>query len=114
MPDAPPIAPSCRFCGARLDRVFVDLGVTPLANRNLRPDEAANERKYPLVCRVCSECFLVQADDSVPPGDGRSMLTHLRLTRRSWPRRTLSALANLDWQSKKTGWHGVINTQPCE
>jgi SAM-dependent methyltransferase len=69
MPDAPPIAPPCRFCGARLDRLFVDLGVTPLANRNLRPDEAADERKYPLVCRVCSECFLVQADDSVPPGE---------------------------------------------
>jgi SAM-dependent methyltransferase len=67
MADAAP--PSCRFCGAPLDRVFVDLGVTPLANRNLRPDEVADERKYPLICRVCSECFLVQADDSVPPGE---------------------------------------------
>jgi SAM-dependent methyltransferase len=59
--------PLCRFCDARLEHVFVDLGVTPLANRNLRPDEIACEKKYPLVCRVCSQCFLVQVDDSVPP-----------------------------------------------
>jgi SAM-dependent methyltransferase len=64
-----PTTPPCRFCGAPLERVFVDLGVTPLANRNLRPDEVADERKYPLICRVCSECFLVQADDSVPPDE---------------------------------------------
>jgi SAM-dependent methyltransferase len=49
--------------------VFVDLGVTPLANRNLRLDEIASEEKYPLICRVCSQCFLVQVDDSVPPGE---------------------------------------------
>ena len=61
--------PACRFCGTPLDRVFVDLGVTPLANRNLRTDEVAREQKYPLVCRVCPQCFLVQADDSVPPGE---------------------------------------------
>jgi len=61
--------PSCRFCSARLDRVFVDLGVTPLANRNLRPDDVAGETKYPLICRVCPSCLLVQADDSVPPGE---------------------------------------------
>jgi SAM-dependent methyltransferase len=64
-----PENPPCRFCGTPLDQIFVDLGVTPLANRNLRPDEIASERKYPLICRVCSQCFLVQADDSVPPGE---------------------------------------------
>jgi SAM-dependent methyltransferase len=69
MTGTPPTTPSCRFCGARLDRIFVDLGVTPLANRNLRPDEVAGEHKYPLICRVCPECLLVQVDDSVPPGE---------------------------------------------
>jgi SAM-dependent methyltransferase len=68
MPTAPAL-PSCRFCGTHLDHVFVDLGMTPLANRNLRPEEVASERKYPLICRVCPQCFLVQADDSVPPGE---------------------------------------------
>src|SRR5580704_4811988 len=68
MPTVPTIPP-CRFCDTRLDHVFVDLGVTPLANRNLRPEDMASEKKHPLICRVCPECFLVQADDSVPPGE---------------------------------------------
>ncbi|HEX3703088.1 MAG TPA: hypothetical protein VHU82_07155, partial [Vicinamibacterales bacterium] len=68
MPPVQDDIPSCRFCGAPLDRVLVDLGVTPLANRNLRPDEMASEKKYPLICRVCPQCLLVQVDDSVPPG----------------------------------------------
>lgn len=58
---------SCRFCGAVLNHVFADLGQTPLANRNLRPDEVASEKRYPLIARVCAECLLVQVDDSVPP-----------------------------------------------
>ena len=59
--------PHCRFCGAPLEQVLVDLGATPLANRNLRPGEEASERLYPLVVRVCDDCHLAQADDSVPP-----------------------------------------------
>lgn len=57
----------CRFCAAPLPFVLVDLGRTPLSNRNLTPDEVACERAYPLVARVCTRCFLVQVDDSVPP-----------------------------------------------
>ena len=57
----------CRFCHAPLDQVLVDLGSTPLANRNLRPGEEAAERSFPLIARVCDECHLVQVDDSVPP-----------------------------------------------
>jgi len=69
MTAAAPAIPSCRFCDAALDRVMVDLGVTPLANSNPRPEEADDERKYPLICRVCPDCLLVQVDDSVPPGE---------------------------------------------
>ena len=58
---------ACRFCGCGLDHVFVDLGLTPLANRNLRADEISAEQSYPLVARVCKSCFLVQVDDSVAP-----------------------------------------------
>jgi SAM-dependent methyltransferase len=61
--------PVCRFCAAPLENIFADLGETPLANRNLQPDEIASEKKYPLIARVCSECLLVQVDDSVPPED---------------------------------------------
>jgi hypothetical protein len=61
--------PSCRFCSAPLRHTFCDLGLSPLANRNLRPDEVDGEKFYPLIARVCEECFLVQVDDSVPPED---------------------------------------------
>jgi SAM-dependent methyltransferase len=60
------LAPACRFCGAQLDRVFANLGTTPLANRNLRADEVAGEQRYPLIARICGSCLLIQVDDSVP------------------------------------------------
>src|SRR5947209_2000153 len=51
----------CRFCNTELKHTFVDLGVTPLANSFVRPEDAARgETFYPLHVRVCSECFLVQ------------------------------------------------------
>ena len=52
-----------------MEHVFADLGVTPLANRNLQPDEKDSERVYPLIARICGSCLLVQVDDSVPPGE---------------------------------------------
>jgi SAM-dependent methyltransferase len=60
---------SCRFCGTELHYVFADLGVTPLANRNLSRGNIAQEQNYPLVARVCGACFLVQVGDSIPPHD---------------------------------------------
>ncbi len=57
----------CRFCRAALKHVFADLGVTPLANRNLFREELADENKFPLVTRVCSSCFLVQVDHLISP-----------------------------------------------
>ncbi len=59
----------CRFCAAPLDQVFADLGSTPLANRNLLAGQEPDEQSFPLVARVCGSCFLVQVDDSVPPGE---------------------------------------------
>ena len=62
-------APTCRFCATPLHHTFVDLGLSPLANHNLKPGEESSEKKYPLITRVCESCLLVQADDSVPPED---------------------------------------------
>ena len=60
---------SCRFCGAELRYTFCDLGMSPLANRNLQPIDISKEKLFPLIARVCEECFLVQVDDSVPRED---------------------------------------------
>jgi hypothetical protein len=61
-------APTCRFCKTPLIHTFVDLGLQPLSNSYLTPEQlaAGNEPAYPLHARVCHKCFLVQVDDVVP------------------------------------------------
>lgn len=51
----------CRCCGTPLLETFADLGMTPMANAFVRPEEAANaEPYYPLHALVCERCHLVQ------------------------------------------------------
>ncbi len=58
----------CRFCGAPLSEVFVDLGASPLANSYLEPaDLAKAEAFYPLCVYVCGECLLVQLPEEERP-----------------------------------------------
>jgi hypothetical protein len=58
----------CRFCGAPLTQVFVDLGASPLANSYLEPaDLARSEAFYPLCVYVCGECLLVQLPEEERP-----------------------------------------------
>jgi SAM-dependent methyltransferase len=62
------VTPTCRFCGTPLDRVFVDLGMTPLANSYIEPEHAASEEPFfPLKVFVCGACFLVQTLDVARP-----------------------------------------------
>jgi len=51
----------CRVCDAELEHVFVDLGMSPIANDYV-PAEKANamEPFYPLRVYVCGRCWLVQ------------------------------------------------------
>jgi SAM-dependent methyltransferase len=58
----------CRSCDAPLDRVFVDLGSSPLSNRYLDAEELTNmEPTYPLKVFVCTTCLLVQLPTVVAP-----------------------------------------------
>ncbi len=58
----------CRFCGAPVQAVFVDLGMSPLANSFLPPERANSmEPFYPLRALVCGECFLVQLEEFQTP-----------------------------------------------
>jgi 2-polyprenyl-3-methyl-5-hydroxy-6-metoxy-1,4-benzoquinol methylase len=63
------VTPStCRFCGERLEHVFVDLGMTPLANSYVPPERAAAmEPFFPLRALVCHDCFLVQLEELETP-----------------------------------------------
>ena len=57
-------ARACRLCGSRLATTFVDLGVSPLANSFLEPDQLNRmEPFFPLHAYVCDECLLVQLEE---------------------------------------------------
>lgn len=60
--------PACRFCGTPLKHVFCDLGVAPLSNAFLKPEQLNRvEPFYPLRVYVCAECFLVQLQQFETP-----------------------------------------------
>ncbi len=59
---------TCRSCSAPLDRVFVDLGSSPLANSYLEPARMARaEPFYPLCVYVCERCWLCQLPEAATP-----------------------------------------------
>jgi SAM-dependent methyltransferase len=58
----------CRFCGNRLTENFADLGMSPLSNAFVAPENAQRmEPFYPLHAFVCDKCYLVQLDEFESP-----------------------------------------------
>jgi SAM-dependent methyltransferase len=58
----------CRACRADQGNLILDLGVHPLANNLLRPEDLDKpEPKFPLRLFVCPACWLIQIADVVPP-----------------------------------------------
>lgn len=59
---------NCRFCKANLKVSFANLGMTPLCQKHVKPEEYhAMEKYYPLQAYVCEECWLVQLRDYEAP-----------------------------------------------
>jgi SAM-dependent methyltransferase len=64
---SPTPALRCRACATALQRTFVDLGATPLANSYVDPSRAHEpDQWYPLHVRICEQCLLVQLPEVVP------------------------------------------------
>lgn len=58
----------CRACGGTNGVLILDLGVQPLANNLLAPEDLAKpEPKFPLRLAVCPSCWLLQILDIIPP-----------------------------------------------
>ena len=58
----------CRSCGGSHGELVLDLGLQPLANNLLRPEDIGKpEPKFPLRVAVCHQCWLLQITDLVPP-----------------------------------------------
>ena len=59
---------TCRFCGAKLQHTFVDLGMSPPCETILESSQLNQmEAFYPLHVFVCDICFLVQLEEYVTP-----------------------------------------------
>jgi hypothetical protein len=57
-------AKTCRFCGAALQRTFVDLGMSPLCESYPSDTELnQGETYYPLHVYICERCWLVQLEE---------------------------------------------------
>jgi SAM-dependent methyltransferase len=76
---------TCRFCGAPLNAVFADLGMSPLANSYL-PAQRANSMEpfYPLRALVCERCFLVQLEEFETPQEIFSDYAYFSSYSSSW------------------------------
>ena len=58
----------CRSCGSSGAHHVIDLGLQPLANNLLRPEDLGRpEPHFPLAVFVCGDCWLMQITDIVPP-----------------------------------------------
>lgn len=76
---------SCRFCGARLERTFVDLGVSPLANSYLEPEDLQRpETFHPLRVFLCEECLLVQLPEAARPDEIFTEYAYFSSVSESW------------------------------
>ena len=70
----PSVRQGCRFCGTTLAHSVVDLGMSPLCESFLTPEQLNHsEQFYPLQAFVCEECFLVQVEEYV---SGREIFGH--------------------------------------
>jgi SAM-dependent methyltransferase len=58
----------CRACGSTQGSLVLDLGVQPLANNLLRPEDLAKpEPRFPLKLALCHGCWMLQITDLVRP-----------------------------------------------
>jgi hypothetical protein len=78
-------ASSCRFCGAPLGHVLIDLGMSPLCESYLAADQINRmEPFYPLHVYVCERCFLVQLEEYVAPAHIFSEYAYFSSYSTSW------------------------------
>lgn len=77
--------PNCRLCDTLLEHVFVDLGMSPLANSYLESRQlGAPEVFYPLRAFVCENCLLVQLEELVSPEEIFSSYSYFSSYSATW------------------------------
>ncbi|WP_276502524.1 class I SAM-dependent methyltransferase [Terrimonas pollutisoli] len=77
--------PHCRFCNAPLTHVFADLGTSPLCESYIKPEDSNKmEPVFTLKTYVCDQCYLVQLEEFVSPGDIFSDYAYFSSYSTSW------------------------------
>jgi SAM-dependent methyltransferase len=95
----------CRFCGSSQLADFVDLGSMPLANSYVTLEQVARgeDRSYPLHVRVCSSCFLVQADAWLSPDAIFSDYSYFSSYSESWVAHARQYAADMEARYQLSG-----------
>jgi len=76
---------NCRFCKNELKYSFVDLGMSPLSNSYISPDNLQKmEPFYPLHAFLCDQCFLVQLNEFESPQNIFSDYAYFSSYSQSW------------------------------
>lgn len=76
---------SCRSCGSPLETTFVDLGVQPLCESYIPPDQLNQmEPSYPLHVYLCKNCFLVQLEESITPQEIYRKYAYFSSSSKNW------------------------------
>ena len=76
---------NCRFCNSELIHTFVDLGMSPLANSYISPENLQKmEPFYPLHAYVCDQCYLVQLNEFESPENIFSDYAYFSSYSESW------------------------------
>jgi len=70
VPAIPGVVPKCRHCGGDLSLKLISLGMSPVANDYVEPENYMKaEPFYPLEAFVCRDCRLVQTRDLLAASD---------------------------------------------
>lgn len=60
----------CRFCNSELNYSVVDLGMSPLCQKHVKPENANDmEKFYPLHAYICQKCWLMQLEQFATPDE---------------------------------------------
>jgi hypothetical protein len=75
----------CRFCETKLEKIFADLGMSPLANSYLINSNVNKvEKIFPLCAYVCKKCLLVQVEKFESPKKIFSNYAYFSSYSKSW------------------------------
>ena len=60
----------CRFCNNKLEYSVINLGMSPLCQKHIKPENTNDmEKFYPLHAFVCEQCWLMQLEEFATPDE---------------------------------------------